>query len=144
VSILEVMDMSLLARSATVGVIAVSCVLLAPAASAAPPESTHKDTDGAAAECLLGRTTDRGTGIISCTLTDTAADGDAPYIEWNSSNYPGWQRIYNRNGNGSSFDFERSRFIDGGGTLEWRVCRDRGTLFTDNCSASRAWSTEGS
>jgi hypothetical protein len=132
----EVINVSVPARLVAVGVIAISGVLIAPAASAAPPGSTDKDTDGAAATCLLTVTADRGDGGIHCTLRDTKADGDAPYVEWNSSNYPGWQRVYNRNGNGSSFDFDRSRFIDGGGTLEWRVCRDRGTLFTDNCSAT--------
>lgn len=123
----------------SVPVIAAGCVLLtAPTASAAPAGHL-KDTEGAAATCTLSHTTNRGSGGIACTLRDTARDGDSPYVEWNSDNYSGWRRIYNKNGDGSSFEFKRTRFLDGGHMLRWRVCRDRGTFQTDNCSSTRTW-----
>jgi hypothetical protein len=123
-----------------VPVIAAACVLLtAPAAASAAPAGHFKDTEGAAATCTLSHSANRGYGGIACTLRDTARDGNAPYVEWNSDSYSGWRRIYNKNGDGSSLDFTRTRFLDGGHMLKWRVCRDRGTFQTDNCSSTRTW-----
>jgi hypothetical protein len=76
-----------------------------------------------------------GTSAGQSTVTPTAV-----YVEWNSDSYAGWRRIYNKNGDGSSFLFTRTRYLDGAGhMLEWRVCRDRGTFQTDNCSSTRTW-----
>lgn len=115
------------------------CMLVAAPVALAAPQGVYKDTEGASATCSLSYTNNRGDGHITCTLNDTASDGNAPYVEWNSDNYAGWRRIYNKNGDGSSYVFTKDRFLDGGHMLEWKVCRDRGTFQADNCSATRVW-----
>jgi peptidoglycan hydrolase-like protein with peptidoglycan-binding domain len=101
--------------------------------------TAHEDTEGGAADCSMATINSRGDAVLRCTLKDTASDGHAPYVEWNTSNYAGWKKIYDKNGDGSTYTFTKTRFIDGGGTITWRVCTDRGTLKADSCSGSRTW-----
>jgi hypothetical protein len=133
----------LLSVIGSVVVTAAGLMLAAQPAAASTPAyawspTIAKDTAGAAATCQFVVAKARSTAWITCTLSDTSADGDAVYVAWQSG-YGGWRSIYNRNGLNTSFSFNSSGYTDGARTYQWKVCRDRQAPWTDNCSATYPW-----
>ncbi|WP_406630504.1 hypothetical protein [Amycolatopsis sp. WGS_07] len=119
-----------------------AAVLTATSASAASSPTYTKSTTGAKASCSF---VSWGTLVhddhlqITCTLSDTKADGDSVYVEWWGDGYA-HRLLYNRGGNGSAKKVSEARSNPDGSYqyAHFRVCRDI-NWWPDNCSASKKW-----
>lgn len=143
----EVSDMNIKNKAAGVAavlsltgaVIGIGSIGVQPASAAVISGWHSEDTSGAKAECRIG-TTDSGTrnayAWIQCWLWDTGADGDSVYVAWDTDNYPGERSLYNKNGSSQPPAYlTNTKYVESGHMIKWKVCRDRGFPFTDNCSA---------
>lgn len=72
-------------------------------------------------------------------LNDTLSDGNAPFVHAKTDGYGYATRIYNNQGSGTYVWASQKVFNSNGdpaGSAQVQVCRDRGTLFPDNCVTS--------
>ena len=72
-------------------------------------------------------------------LKDTLADGNAPFVHAKTDGYDYATRIYNNKGAGTSLSVSQKVYDANGDPAQSaviEVCRDRGTLYPDNCATS--------
>ncbi len=120
--------------------VALASVMLVVSATYARTTYSKKTsiTNGAKAVCSLETYPARNVSfdnnaIITCDITDTKADGNTPYVRWKIDGYREI-RFYGSGPNGTRVTRVDSAGIgDGIGSVQFRACRDEGTLSRDDC-----------
>ena len=126
---------------------AATLALLAPQAEAdATPKklwgSKTRSIYGAKATCQLrtwGEQIHDDNAELSCKVSDTAKDGETPYIYWQLDGYDWMDFGYHHGGSGTSGWYADSDENPDGsyGTVRFQVCRTR--PLWDSCSSEAVW-----